>query len=700
VSANYFEVLGVQAAVGRPFHPDEDAAPGDIVVLGDQLARRQFGTAASAVGQALRLNGRAFEVIGVAPPGFTGFDPTTPADLFLPTRAAARLGLALPPLEDRTSRGIGLVARLASGVTLAAARAQAEVAAGRLHAAYPVAWTDVRGAARRLSVLPEREIRVPPGARGRIVSFAGVLMASVGLVLLICCANVAGLLLARMTGRAREIGIRIALGAGTSRLVPQVVGESLLLAAAGGALGTLGAMWMMHVVSRTVGQSRLLGVSFQASLDLRVLAFTAAVTLATAVLFGLAPALGLGATDVMAVLRREGGGLRSGRGGARSLLVAGQLALSLPLLTGALLLANTLRIAYRIDPGFAIDHSLVVPIAPLPGTAPGDPGVVALALRDRIAAIPGVTAVSWGSARPLAGVGSRRGMDVEGYEPHPGEDMEFHVNHVGPGYFEAIGIPIVRGRSIGEADRAGAPEVVVVNQAFVRRFWPDGNALGRHIRMPRGGARAFLVVGIARDVRFLSLTDEPRPYVWVASLQFPRPTLFQLRTAGGPGAVLPAIESAVHESAPGWTVGAAETMRQGVAGALFEARLAGGTIGCFALLALALAAIGLYGIIAYSVTQRTREVGLRVALGARPAAVMALFLRQAAPLVAIGITVGLAAAYGATRALAGLLIGVGARDRLTFVLAALVLAGSALVATLIPARRAARVDPMEALRHE
>jgi predicted permease len=274
------------------------------------------------------------------------------------------------------------------------------------------------------------------------------------------------------------------------------------------------------------------------------------------------------------------------------------------------------------------------------------------------------------------------------------------VNHVGPAFFETSGIPIERGRDIVAADRPGAPDVVIVNQAFARRFWPGQDPIGQRIRMPRSGTREFTVVGVARDVRFVSLTTDALPYVWVASLQFGRPATFLVRTNGNPHALVPAIQAAVRESAPGWTVGAARTMEDRIGAAVFAARMAGTTIGLFATLAVLLAAIGLYGVIAYAVTQRSREVGIRVALGARPYRVLVLFVRQALPVVAIGTAIGLAGAWAATGVLSSLLIGVHATDALTFALAASVLAGTALVATLLPARRATRVDPMIALRNE
>ena len=703
VSANYLDVLGVRPAAGRVFLPQEEENPADVLVLAEGLAIRHFGTAAAAVGRSIQVNGRMLEVVGVTPAGFTGFSRSAPAEVFVPTRAAFRLGLGADVLEDRGSRGIGIVARLASGVTLEEARGAMELAAARQFSAYPDAWTDVRGEPRRLSVLSETVVRVSPGRRGAILGLAGVLMAAVGLVLLICCANVAGLLIARTAGRAREIGIRVSLGASGPGIVRQLLVESMVLALAGGALGTLLSFWLTDLIARGIGRDSPFGLNVEAGVNLRVLGFTAIVSVLTGLLFGLAPALRARRTDVMSALRQErntlGGGARTP---LRSVLVAAQLALSLPLLAGALLLARSLTNAYRIDPGFALADALLVGVAPLPGTAVADPAITTLAIRDRIAALPGVSAVSWGSATPLSGFGSRRGMQVIGYTPQQGEDMEFHVNHVGPDYFAAAGISIERGRSIVETDREGSPDVVVVNETFAARFWPGQDPIGQSIAMGRNDTlpRVWTVVGVASDVNYLSLTEPVRPYVWTPALQMPGGVRFHLRTASDPMTLDAAIRQIVGEVAPGWSPGSVLTMESRLASSLFAERVTGASMGLFALFALLLGAVGLWGVIAFAVTQRTREVGIRVALGAAPRGVLGLFLRQALPVLGTGIVIGIALALAATRALRSLLIGVDTMDVPTLAASVLVLVVTTMVATWLPARRATRVDPMIALRAE
>jgi predicted permease len=402
--------------------------------------------------------------------------------------------------------------------------------------------------------------------------------------------------------------------------------------------------------------------------------------------------------DVVSTLKGGGDGGSHRRLHARGLLVSGQFAISLVLLTGALLLVRTLRSAYSIDPGFRTTGILLAPVTPLPGfEGDVDPANVALQLQERIRAIPGVDAVSWGSAMPLAGRGSRTSFRIDGYTPAAGEDMEFHFNSVGPGWFETTGVAIVRGRAIDGTDRQGAAGAVVVNETFARRFWPGDDAIGHRLS---NGRLDLTVVGVARDVSWLSLTEPARPYVWLSGQQLLRGLVFTIRTDAPTGGVTPAIAEVVESVAAGWRVIGARSLEDQLASSLFSQRLAAMVIGAFGLLALLLAAAGLYGVVAFAVAQRTREVGVRLALGARPSAVRGLFVRQSLPFLAIGAVVGLAGAFAATRVLGGMLIGVSATDPVAFLVAPVLLGGAAMLASWVPARRAAKVDPILALRAE
>jgi predicted permease len=701
VSASYFNVLGVQPVLGRFFRAaDEEDTPGDIVVVSHAYWRGRLGARAEAVGSPLVVNGRALEIIGVAPAGFVGFDRTATVDLWLPVRTAERAGALFGSLDQRGSRGFNMAARLAPDVSVAQAEQAMQLAAQRLHELHSDAWTDVRGAARRISVLPESRVRVPPNSRGAIVGLAGVLAGAAGLVLLLCCANVAGLLIARAAGRGREVGIRLSLGAGRARLVRQLLTESMLLALLGGAAGIMIAFWSADLFAGMGDLRSALGVNVTLAPDARLLTFAAFASVLTAALFGLAPAFRATRVDVAGTLRQDapGAGGAASRSTIRGVLVGAQFAVSLVLLVGAMLLVRTLNTAYAFDPGFATENVLLVDAGPLPGSSPdADPAATALRIHDRVTALPGVESASWGWLPPLTGGGARRSSQVEHYQPGEGEDMEVFVDHVGPSFFETLQIPVLRGRSLDARDRAGAPDAVVVNEAFVRRFWPDRDPLG--LRIGQMG-RDFTVVGVARDARTLSITSDPVPLVYLAALQAPRTTLFYVRTAGDATRTLPAMRQAIEETAAGWIVRNARTMEDQRGRELGGQRLAGGAIGAFAVLAVLLAAIGLYGVVAFAVAQRTREVGIRVALGAHPGEIVGLFLRQALPIVLTGAALGTAAALAAARALRGLLIGVAPTDPLSFAAAVGLLGGVALLATWWPARRAARVDPAIALRME
>lgn len=700
VSAGYFDVLGARPSLGRLFRADEEDAPADIVVVSHAYWRGALGGRTDIVGSVVTVNGRPMAIVGVAEPGFIGFDRTATPDLWIPVRTAILAGILPPSFEQRGARAFLAAARLAPGVSVERAQGAMGLAASRLHGIDPGVWTDVRGDVRRLTVLPESRVRVPPNSRGAVVGLAGVLAGAAALVLLLCCANVAGLLVARAAGRGREVGIRLSLGAGRARLVRQLLTESVVLALLGGAAGISLAFWTADLLVGLRDLRGALGIAVTLVPDARLLAFAIAASLFTAALFGLAPALRATRIDVAATLRQAtpGDGSAAGRATLRGVLVGAQFAVSLVLTVGALLLVRTLSTAYAYDPGFNTRDVLLVDAAPLPGTAPdAEPASVALRVRERLEALPGVRSAGWGWLPPLTGGGARRASRIEHYQAGSGEDMEVYVDHVGPGYFETLGMEIVRGRALDERDRAGAADAIVVNEAFIRRYWPDRDPIGLRVNQMD---RPLTVVGVVRDARMLSITTEPVPQVWLSALQAPRSTLFYVRLDGPRSRVLPAIRQAIEEAAPGWTVRNARSMDDQRGTLLGGQRLAGGAFALFAVVAIVLAAVGLYGVVAFAVAQRTREIGIRVALGASPGGVTGLFLRQALPVVLGGAVAGTLIGLAATRALRGLLIGVAPSDPFAFATAAALLCAVALLATWWPARRAAGVEPAVALRSE
>ena len=704
VTDNYFQVLGTRLTLGRGFGPEQRVKSGEpVAVISHALWQRRFGSDPAVIGKPVRMNAREFTILGVTPPGFAGSLRGLVTDVWVPAALGAYLGMS----DDFTSRGdrsAFVYARLQPGVTIEQARSRMAVVARQLAAAYPQAWTDVTRQGRRISVLPEAETRIPPQVRGPALGFAAILMGTVALVLLVCCANVAGLLLARAAGRLKEVGIRISLGASRGRIIRQMLIESVLLAALGGVVGTAASVWAGRALMAVGTPSQIpVPISLDLTLDYRVLWFTLGVTLVTGVIFGLAPALRASRADVVAALKTDTPALRLGgrRFSVHGALVVGQVSLSTLLLVGALLFLRTLRAAAAIDPGFRTDRMLLLDISPRPGEeGKVDPEQVALTARDRIAAIPGVTAVTWASNVPLGLDMGRRGLQVEGYRRREGEDMEFYYSVVGPQYFETMEVPLVRGRGFTDADRPGAPAVVVVNEAFAKRFWGDADPVGK--RISRGGENGpwMEVVGIARDGKYLSITDAPRPFVYYPQLQMPDGITMHVRTSGDPRRLVTAVQREVATVAPTWMIERVRTLEEHIGASLLPQRIAAGLLGAFGVVALLLAAVGLYGVVAFAVAQRTREIGIRVALGAQSGEVLGLMLRQGMTLAGIGLLVGVPLAAVVAKLVSGFLVGTGAADPLVFVGAAALLAVVTLVASYVPARRASKVEPMLALRSQ
>ncbi|MEP7343812.1 MAG: ABC transporter permease [Gemmatimonadaceae bacterium] len=707
VSANYFRTLGVVSQAGRFFSDDEgrpNSAP--VAVISDALWRRRFGADRGIVGGDIRLNGRVFTVTGIAPAGFVGSLRGIGSDVWVPLALGAPFGTDASDLTERGDRGYFIVARLASGMSATTAQARMDVLSRELLASYPQQWTDVTKKGRRLTVVEEKDARIPPMVRGPVLGFVGILIATVGLVLLVCCANVAGLLLARAAGRGREMAVRLSLGAARARLVRQLLTESILLALLGGVGGVLLTFW----ATGALAQLQLpvpVTVSLDLSPDLRVLAFAAAIALGTGVLFGLAPALQASRLNLVTALKAEGQTVQLGgrRISLQSALVAGQVAASLLLIAGALLFVQSLVAATRIDPGFDPRQMLIAELEPRldAGRRPDyreRTGAVALEMQHRVAALGGVRAVTWASYLPLSSRSGRRGIRIRGYTPRDGEDMEFHFSAVGPSYFETFRVPLMRGRDFSEKDRPGAPLVMVVNETFARTFWPNANPIGQEVSLSGSEGPWLQVVGLARDGKYMSLGEAPTPFFWYAALQRPEEIALQIRTAGDPMSMLPAVRRELASVAPDWEVRSAQSMEAQVGASLLPQRVAGLVLSLFGTVALFLAAVGLYGVIAQGVARRTREIGVRMALGASGGAVRALVFRSGMRLVGLGIAVGVPIAWIGARLLQGFLLGSSGVNVFAFAGAAVLLAVVAALAIVIPASRAVSVDPMSALRSE
>lgn len=710
VSASYFDVLGVRPALGRGFRAEENAGEGQdsVAVLSHGLWQRRFGGRPDILGQPVALSGVQYTVVGVAPAGFSGVLPGFEPQFWVPVTMVDRLSFAgvqsatdndpgASRLERRGQRWLFVKGRLAAGKSVAEAQAQVETVFARLRQEYPL--TNERT---RASVLPASEIRFHPLVDRYVEAASAVLLAAVALVLAIACANVANMLLASGAARRRELAVRAAIGASRARLMRQLLSESLLLAALGGGLGVLIADGAGQLLTRLPKDTLPVPVHFDVQLDPSVLAFAALASLVTTALSGMVPAWSASRLELVPALKADATGLGPVRRrlALRDALVVGQLALSLVLLVAGALLTRGLLVARGTDLGYdpaplsSIGFNLQMNGYDLDR---------ATALRQRVIeqlrALPGVTAVSIASRLPLAPDINMEAVWIQGHHQPGDEATPIDAVGVGADYFRAVDVPILEGRPLSDEDVAARRRVVVVNEAMAKRYWPGRSALGQHVYTEGFDHEPHQVVGVARDHKVRSVGEPPRPY-----LHFPaeasRMVSLAVRTAVRPESALPALRAAILKLEPAIVftedVPAAELAAQTLA----PTRIGAVLLGAFGGLALLLAAVGLFGVISYSVSQRTREVGVRMALGARPRDVLRLVLRQGGRLAVAGVATGALLAALVGRVLESLLYGVSPRDPLAFGLAAAVLLAVAAAANLAPALTAARVDPMRALRSE
>ncbi|HEV3469187.1 MAG TPA: ABC transporter permease [Pyrinomonadaceae bacterium] len=685
VTAGYFPLLGVAPELGRAFLAEEDQ-PGknNVVVLSHDLWQNSFGSDPSVVNQTVSLDAVACTVVGVMPRGFR-----------LPGDARLARPIAFTA-EDRARAGshfLQVFGRLKDGVTRERAEAELAGIAARLEQTF--AATNV---GHQIVIVPLHEQLV-----GDVRPALLVLLGAVGLVLLIACANLANLLLARAEARRKEVAVRAALGASRWRIVRQLLAESVLLSAAGGAAGLLLAVWGVDLlISLDPAGVRRVG---EVSLDAGVLAFTVALSLATGVVFGLAPALQASKTDFVETLK-EGGRSSSGgrrRSRLRSTLVASEVALTLVLLVGAGLLVKSFARLLEVDPGLDPRGVLTLDVSLPPAKYPERQQIAAFyeQLLAEVAALPGVEKAGAVNVLPLGGNDTSNFVQIEGRPPLPsGQALRAGRRNVGADYFGALRIPLKGGRAFAPSDSAEAPPVVVINEAMARAFFAGEDPIGRRIRT---GDRSpwVTVVGVVGDVRHRGLDVETRPEMFFPHAQSPsREMTLAVRTAGDPVALVGPVRERVRAVDRDQPVGNVKTMEAWLAESVASRRFSVLLLAAFALVAAVLAALGIYGVVSYGVAQRTHELGLRIALGARRADVLRLVIRQGMKMTLVGAAVGLAASLALTRVMSGLLYGVSATDPSVYAAVSLLVAAVAFLACYVPARRATRVDPMEALRHE
>ncbi len=700
VSRNYFEVLGVRPLLGRAFSTTEGNVEGadPVVVLSHRFWKRRLAANPDVVGQTLLLNSRTFTVIGVAPEGFTGLMTGIPEDVWIPITMKAGVHPGDIPLESRGDGWMDVVARLKDGVSLPQAQAAVKTLASHLAQEYPDANKDkqfvlVDG---QLSRFPVMEL-----AQGVRV-FTAILTIVVGLVLLLTCANVANLLFSRAAAREQEMAMRLALGAGRGRIIRQLLTESVVLAVLGGAVGVLLASWGLQLLALLKPPSMIIPVGLEIPLNARVLGYTAGLSVLVGLLFGLAPAWRSSSLRLYGSLRSshlDASSRPRHRARLQRALVAMQVALSFILLAAAGLCLKSLQVTLRMDPGFDVRHGMMAQLNLAYGNYDETKGRLFYAqLLERVRQLPGVQAASLAVIPPLSYAKTQLKVEVDGYQPRSGESLILEHNIVSSDYFETLAIPILQGRPIDDRDQKESAPVVVVNETMARKFWGAESPLDRMVTLNGNKTR---VVGVAKDGKYFQLAEAPQPHFYVplsqAHVSF---TSLLVKAAGDPRALIGPVLHELERLDPNLPITDVKTLAQQMELQHYPTRITAVTVGAFGLLALALAAVGVYGVMAYAVRQRTHELGVRTALGASRRQILALVLRQGLRTTLVGAGVGIVGAVGAARLLAGFLHGVRPLEPVVFGVVAAVLGVAALLACYLPARRAAKVDPMVALRCE
>jgi len=708
VSGNYFSVLGVGPAAGRVFATDDDAAVGanPVAVISYNMWRSRFGSDPGVVGKPITLNGYGFTIVGVAQEGFRGTNPVFAPDIWVPLAMQAQIVPGQDMLSKRDQRWIELSGRLKPGISMPQAQSAVNTITGQLEQAYPESNVRARVTLYKLG-------NGDPAMRRDLFPVAGIVMALVGLVLLIACANVANILLARAAARQREIALRVALGASRRRLIRQLLTESLVLALLGGVVAILVAFWTSRALASF--EFPVSGpINLALPLDSSVLLFTLALSVITGLIFGLLPALQASKPDVMPILKGET--LTAARGsrrfGLRNLLVIAQVAVSLVLLIAAGLLVRSLQVAKSIKPGFDPQNAFTMAVdLSLNNYSKEQAQVFFQQLVENVSAVPGVRNVTLARNIPLGLIGDEgegrkeivtedEALASQGSSTRI-ENRRLDHNIIAPNFFETLSIPLLHGRDFNQQDRDGAPGVAIINETMARRYWPNMDPLGKRFSITGRAGPYIEVVGVAQDSKYRTLGEAPRPFLYLPLLQNQQQGMRLLvRSAAHPEEAIDSVRGEIAKLDRNLAIFDVKTMTQQIYDALFLARTGAKLFAILGIIGLLLAIVGLYGVISYFVAQRTQEIGIRMALGAKRQDIVRLVIGQGMMIVLFGAVLGLFGAFLVGRLLSSMLYGISASDPVTFLAVLLLLTGVALFANYLPARRALKVDPMISLRYE
>ena len=701
VTGNYFDVLGVKALVGRTFLAEEDQTPGlhPVIVLSHNVWKNQFGAKPEIIGSQITLNATSYTIIGVTPANFRGTFAIGSVDFFVPMMMHDQVfnGIFKQWFDSRRALLFNLVGRLKPNVTIEQAQAEITTIASQLAKEYP---KDNDG--RTLTLIPLTQSTINPNQRDIFIRGGALLMVVVGLVLLIACANIANLLLIRANIRRREVAIRIALGASAWRLFQQFMIESILLSAIGGVIGLCLAVWGRDLLW-SYRPVFIQADGLDLSLDLRVLVFTLLISLITGIIFGIIPTLQATRSNLVIELKEKTAPINSGNKllTLRNILVIAQIAFSLVALISASLFLRSLINAQSINPGFETKKVFTISFELNRQNYNEVQGKEFFRnVQGRVQSLPGVKSVTVAANPPLGG-GFLRSVFPEGGDPQAlGKGILTTTNNIGTKFFETLNIPILQGRDFNDSDRETAVGVAIINEAMVKRFWPGQDAIGKRFRF-FGDDNFTEVIGIVKDTKIVSLGEEPTPCAYIPIFQrYTNLVTLYVQSKEDPKSILGTVRAEVQSLDSNLPLTNINTISEIIGQSLWAARMSAILLVLFGLLALVLAAVGIYGILAYSVNQRTQEIGVRMALGAKPFDILKLVLSQAMLLVIIGIVIGTGASLFITRLFATLLFGVSAFDPVTFLLTPIILALVALLASYIPAYRATKVDPLVALRYE